>query len=265
MKELHDRGVLSSGQFSTAEVSAYYDTFAEGTNRVGQYMNFGLWFDRTVTHREACDNLMNDLIGNIRSREGRVLDAACGFGATTQYLTRYWRPTDIVGINLTAAQIGVCVRTAPACRFFAMDATALDFDAESFNNIICVEAAQHFCTREKFLREALRILKPGGMLVMSDLLLFEEAFAMGNLFPAENYLPSPEAYYALLVDVGFSKVDLVDITESGWCSYARFVVKSAHERWFAGATSFAHLQRTLSYIYAGIAKFSHNLIVRAQK
>ena len=40
-----------------------------------------------------------------------------------------------------------------------MDATELDFRDNSFDSIICVEAAFHFDTREKFVREAYRVLK----------------------------------------------------------------------------------------------------------
>ena len=39
--------------------------------------------------------------------------------------------------------------------------------AETGNNVLCVESAFHFQTRELFLHEALRVLKPGGWLLLT--------------------------------------------------------------------------------------------------
>ncbi len=227
-------------------------------------MNFGLWSEQTPTHRSACENLMAKLVGEITQPEGRILDVACGLGATTQYLRRYWPPEDIVGINITEAQLAVCRRAAPGCQFIAMDATRLRFPDESFGNIICVEGAQHFRTREDFLREALRVLKSGGTLAMSDILL-KEALADDMMFPAENYLSSADQYESLMLRMGFAEVSLVDITDAGWKSYARFRIGSVHDQWLAGEMPLAQLQTALASVYSSEEKFAQNLLVVGRK
>jgi SAM-dependent methyltransferase len=51
------------------------------------------------------------------------------------------------------------------------DACALPFRSEAFDRVFCVEAMFHFRAREVFLREAASVLRRGGRLVLSDILL----------------------------------------------------------------------------------------------
>jgi len=47
-------------------------------------------------------------------------------------------------------------------------ACALPFEDNSFDRVLAVECIFHFPSREKFLAEAARVLKPGGYLAVSD-------------------------------------------------------------------------------------------------
>ncbi len=265
LRDLEKAGIRAAGEYNLGWVAEYYDRFAAANPSSVRYMNFGLWSDRTSDHDAACENLLDTIVGEIECRDGKLLDVACGLGETSRYLTRFWSARSIVGINLTSAQIDACKQRVPGCEFLKMDATDLEFDSESFKNVICIEAAQHFRTRAKFLQEAIRVLSPGGQLVMTDLLVFEKAINTSRMFPSENFVKSADAYRRLLFETGYSDVKVMDITDLGWRRYAAYIVKDAHDRWFSGRISFPYLQNQLAFVYAGAAVFSANLLISARK
>ena len=170
------------------------------------FFNLGYWTHETKTQREASIDLVNRLLDWIPEKKGTILDVACGMGATTNMLLDYYPARNVCAINVSPAQVGMAARRAPGCGFVAMDATHLGFSDESFDNVICVEAAFHFTTRADFLREAYRLLKPGGRLVHTDIL------HRGKKPVAENYLPAPQDLKREIEQAGFSEVEVLDRT-----------------------------------------------------
>jgi ubiquinone/menaquinone biosynthesis C-methylase UbiE len=181
------------------------------------YANVGYWRSDTASAAQACDDLVDELLGPVPASTAAVLDVACGAGATTRRIAERLQPQSLVGIGLGADSLASARRRAPTAHFARMDAARLAFESECFDAVVCVEAAFHFDTRARFLSEALRVLKPGGALVLSDLLL-----ARGTpLAPDENHLASPAAYARLLTRVGFGAVTLTDVTPATWRAYRR--------------------------------------------
>src|SRR5690606_25916897 len=81
------------------------------------FWNWGFWDFGTTNQREACENLMEELLAFIPEKRGRILDAACGLGGTTRYLLSYYEPEDVIAINIGAQQLDVARENAPGCTF----------------------------------------------------------------------------------------------------------------------------------------------------
>lgn len=55
--------------------------------------------------REACEELMEQLLGRIEDKSGNILDVACGKGGTTRHLLKYYTPENVTAINISNEHI----------------------------------------------------------------------------------------------------------------------------------------------------------------
>lgn len=104
-----------------------------------------------------------------------VIDVGCGQGRHIIDLAiRY--DVNALGLDLNPADLQIaeqkmrdCAIFAPKtqAQFYCVDATALPFADASVDKIICSEVLEHIPAYETVLRELIRVLKPGGLLVVS--------------------------------------------------------------------------------------------------
>ncbi|MGH9195525.1 MAG: class I SAM-dependent methyltransferase [Acidimicrobiia bacterium] len=188
-----------------------------GPSYFGEFLNWGYWKADTETQIEACENLVDLVLSLVPQLSGQVLDVACGLGGGAKRLARRLPPANITGINIMKDQLEVCAKRVPEARFLEMSATSMEFSDSSFDCVLCVEAAMHFDTRERFLAEALRVLKPGGYLSLADIIGFP-------VNGANNYAASPDEYGAMLRRAGFVEVRVLDVTaDVSWAHADRAV------------------------------------------
>jgi MPBQ/MSBQ methyltransferase len=189
------------------------------------FFNVGYWREDTQSQGEASENLLDELLALLPDKTGTILDVACGMGATTRHLLKHYPADRVTAINISAKQLEEAQRKAPGCTFLEMDAAVLEFEDDHFDNILCVEAAFHFHTRERFLREALRVLAPGGRLIMADQLNPHWVSRWSPRVPDENFLPDIPAYRDLCERVGFQNVEILDVTDETWRPFCREILR----------------------------------------
>lgn len=193
--------------------SFHHETFFGGSG----YSNFGYWDEETEDGKAAGDNLVAELVALGRTlapaAPERVLDVACGAGGTTRWLAEHVPGAALTAINLSEAQLEATRQRVPGAEVRYMDGAALELVDASFDWVVCVEAAFHFDTRRRFLAEARRVLRPGGLLLVTDLVTrqsrinaWRERLGLPLSVPMANEVTSAAQYRALVEEAGFADV-----------------------------------------------------------
>ncbi|MBN4000969.1 methyltransferase domain-containing protein [Nostoc sp. LPT] len=99
-----------------------------------------------------------------------VLDVGCGIGGSSRILARDYGFA-VTGITISPQQVKRAQELTPLglnVQFAVDDAMALSFPDASFDVVWSIEAGPHMPDKTVFARELMRVLKPGGVLVVAD-------------------------------------------------------------------------------------------------
>jgi SAM-dependent methyltransferase len=168
----HGAAMLRYGRHPAATV---YDSVGEDffIALAPGWLNLGLWegdgsdpAEAPVAARRLVETLADDL-----PKGADVLDVGNGLAAQDPVIAGVAETRRLVALNITRSQlVAGRKRLAEAgARPVNGDAVRLPFAAGSFDGVISIEAAFHFPSRARFFAEAFRVLRPGGVLSMSDI------------------------------------------------------------------------------------------------
>jgi tocopherol O-methyltransferase len=165
--------------FSKNDISRYYDLSEVHYRKIwdldkSRSLHYGYWDDSVKNFQEALLNINKVLAEIARIKEGEhILDAGCGVGGSSVWLAKE-KSCFVTGISLNENQIKKATRLAKVFEvtekvvFEKKDYTNTSYPAGSFDVVWAIESVCYADDKSDFLKEAKRVLKPGGRLIIAD-------------------------------------------------------------------------------------------------
>ena len=97
----------------------------------------------------------------------KVLDIACGAGYGTNLIGEVARQAVGVDVDAGAVEFAKQNYVSPKVQYLVGDALRLQFEAGSFGRVISFETIEHLSDIPSYLKEIVRVMRPGGIYIVS--------------------------------------------------------------------------------------------------
>lgn len=136
-------------------------------------VHYGIWDKTTRNFQESLLNTNKVIakIANISTGE-MILDAGCGVGGSAFFLAENFN-ANVKAITLSEKQYMYALKSKerknnPSIDFSIQDYCNTNFAANTFDHIWAIESITSAPDKDSFAKEAFRVLKPGGSLIIAD-------------------------------------------------------------------------------------------------
>ena len=164
-----------------------------------------------------------ELIEQLRPREDEeILDIGCGIGGPARWIAAHYG-CHVTGVDMTEAfceaarELNAATGLEDRVRILHGDGTALSLPDAAFDRALTQNVVMNVKNINAFYREAYRVLRPGGKLVIG---LIAAGPGGDPVFPlpwahtdATSFLISPEATRFAVEKAGFEILSFQDLTE----------------------------------------------------
>lgn len=188
-------------------------------------IHYGYWDEQVRSFPQSLIR-MNEVMAEQATiaTNDKVLDAGCGVGGSSIYLASA-KGCRVTGITLSERQAQQATTNAKQketnglVEFQVMNYSNTSFPDASFDVVWGCESICYAESKEQFIKEAYRLLRPGGRLVVADgfVTKFEnnddpiirEWLAGWQV----NYLESPGRFSRFMQETGFTSINYRDISK----------------------------------------------------
>jgi cyclopropane fatty-acyl-phospholipid synthase-like methyltransferase len=183
-------------------------------------MHAGFWDETTRTLTDALkrENEILAEYAEIKAHE-KVLDAGCGVGGSSIFLAQNYG-CEVTGITLSAHQVDKARESArkhgvdDRVTFETMDFCRTNLPESSFDVIWGIESICHAPDKSDFVKEAYRLLRSGGRLIIADGFSAKDHLTVQDTIEMKKWLrgwgveslDSPQMFEKYLMQTGFSHV-----------------------------------------------------------
>lgn len=214
-------------------------------NNVYTMLHYPLYGSERDSFLDAQTNLTDYCMSLLPSVKGKVLlEVGCGNGVQTNYIFEKYTPAHFKAIDLNADNIEIAKEEAKkkgleGVEFCVDDALTLaSVEDNSVDFLINIESIFHYPEKADFFKQAYRVLKPGGSIVIADILTTntKENRLKNSWKRKMSYHHWPlESYKRALPEANFQALRYSDITQEviqGFNCYKRWL-RDMEKRHFA--------------------------------
>jgi ubiquinone/menaquinone biosynthesis C-methylase UbiE len=137
---------------------------------------FGKWFLKTDTWRiHVLERAIADLVRLIPDKRASydvVVDVGCGSGYSLPKLAQRFAPRELIGLDIDPQMLQAAreeaQRAGIAPRWIEGSSSRMPLPDASADMLFCHQTFHHLVEQEEALREFLRVLRPGGVLLFAE-------------------------------------------------------------------------------------------------